>query len=103
MIDFMFVLHLFVMAFIVSTAFLPLNKVKKMYMIPALISISWVIFGQCILSPKSTNADDSDTTRIFRWFIPGIDGNTVSNIVVSIMVMLPTIMFYRLSKTCITR
>lgn len=96
----LFVIHLFVIAFILSTAFLPFKLMRKVYMVPALISISWVIFGQCIMSPSSTDANDYDTTRIFRWFIPQIDGKTVSDIVVAITVTLPTIMFYRLSNKC---
>ena len=98
----LFIVHIVVITGIISTVFIPLKLLRnKLFLIPLAIAVSWVVFGQCILSPISINTEaDADTTKMLQYFFPMMDVRTCSNVVVAVTVALPTIMFYRLSRKC---
>ena len=101
----LFVCHIVVIIAVLATPFLPMRKLRNnIFMIPAAVSVSWVLFGGCVLVPRSTNTqngeENSDTTKILQFFFPTMSAKTASYIVVAVTVALPTIMFYRLSQKC---
>lgn len=95
----MYLFHWVVFVLIVSTAFVPLDWLRYVYAIPGLIAWSWVVFDGCLLDRRDEHGKRvPDISGSLHKWMGSVKLKTIQASIVAVMVMLPTIMTYRLLK-----
>ncbi len=95
------IIHIIVFIFICSTVFFPMSLLKKgCFIIPFLVSTSWVVFDGCILNSTKGNERKNDLYIICQTLNIQISHSRCKYIICSGIVLLPTIMFARLMVEC---
>ena len=95
------IIHIIIFIFICSTVFFPMSLLKKgCFLIPFLISVSWVLFDGCVLNSTHENGRINDLYIICQTMNIQISHSRCKYIIYSGIVLLPTIMFARLMVEC---
>ena len=85
--------HVALFVLVVSTAFYPLSVLRRgVFVIPFLVSFSWVMFGGCVLESRQADGTRrNDMHRVLSAMGIGVTEATAKYIVYSTFVLLPTI------------
>ena len=71
--DFLYILHLIIMLFLVFIPAWPRYYLQYGVYLPLLLSASWIVFDGCPLTKVQTNLKSKSFTReIYEFIVPGI-------------------------------
>lgn len=90
-------IHIFIFLLIVSSAFYPIYILKKgVFLVPFIVSVSWIIFDGCIINRRLQNGRrQNDMHVLFQYFEWNVSESKAKFMIYSGMVLLPTIMLSR--------
>ena len=90
-------LHLLVIIFTISIPFFPLKILKTgIYLVPFIITILSLIFNGCILTHIEKRESNNFIKDLLSNFFPNITVTFTDNLYTLIMVLIPTIIIFRI-------
>ena len=91
-------LHTLVPLFIITMPLLPIKVLKRIFFIPIILPIIWLIFGKCPINDlhKEQNDEGGFIITLLKNIIPDITAKSTDNLVIITMMLSIIISSYRI-------